>query len=166
MKVEKLKVGKLQANCYFISQDNDLIVVDPGDDYEKIKAKIGKHNLKAVFLTHGHFDHNGALKELLNDYKVPVNPLTVESFDYQIISTPGHTEDSVSFYFPNEKIMFTGDFLFRGTIGRTDFSSGSNQQMKESLEMIRAFPDETTIYPGHGEETILGKEKPRFDGYF
>lgn len=166
MEINKLQVGKLQANCYFISKGNGLIVVDPGDDYEKIKAKIGKHNLKAVFLTHGHFDHNGALKELLDNNGVPLNPPTVECFNYKIISTPGHTEDSVSFYFPDEKVMFTGGFLFHGTIGRTDFPGGSKQQMQKSLELIKRYPDNIAIYPGHGEETVLGNEKSRFDEHF
>lgn len=165
MKINKLQVGKLQANCYFISKNNDLIIVDPGNDYEKIKVKIGAYNLKAVFLTHGHFDHNGALEELINDYKVPVNPATTEGFDYQIISNTGHTKDSVSFYFSTEKVMFTGDFLFCRAIGRTDLPGGNNQEMIKSLENIRKYPGDIKIYPGHGEETILAEEKARFDNY-
>ncbi|MCL2311509.1 MAG: MBL fold metallo-hydrolase [Firmicutes bacterium] len=165
MKIDKIEVGYLQTNCYFITKNNDLIVVDPGDDYEKIKDKIGNFNLKAVFLTHNHFDHNGALEQLLNDYEAPVNPTKIESFNYEIISTPGHKEDSSTFYFPNEKTMFTGDFLFYQTIGRTDLPGGNNKDMQESLEKIKKYDDDITLYPGHGPETILGNEKLRFGKY-
>ncbi len=165
MKIDSLQVGYLKTNCYFIINDNDLIVVDPGDEYKRIKSKIGEHNVKAVFLTHSHFDHNGALEELINDYAVPVNPNEVPGFNYQTIPTPGHAKDSGSFYFPDEGIMFTGDFLFRQAIGRTDFPGGNNQDMKKSLAIIEKYPDNIIIYPGHGQKTVLGDEKSRFDRY-
>lgn len=165
MKIEILQVGNLKTNCYFITEGSDLIIVDPGDEYEKIKAKIGNCEIKAVFLTHSHFDHNGALEKLLNDYGVPVNPKTVPGFNYQTISTPGHSEDSVTFYFPNEEVMFIGDFLFYQGIGRTDFPGGNNQDMIKSLEIIKKYPDNSIICPGHGPETVLGDEKLRFEGY-
>jgi len=165
MKTEVLQVGGLRTNCYFLIAGNDLIVVDPGDEYERIKTNIGQYNLKAIFLTHSHFDHNGALEKLLNSYQVPVNPKAVHNFDYQIIPTPGHTEDSITFYFPDDKVMFTGDFLFYQNIGRTDLLGGSNQDMRKSLEMIKKYPNDIKLYPGHGRETILGNEKLRFDRY-
>ena len=165
MKIEVLQVGNLKANCYFIIEGNDLIVVDPGDEYEKIKTKIGEYNLKAIFLTHAHFDHNGALEKLLNNHEVSVNPKIVHGFNYQILYTPGHTEDSITFYFPDERVMFTGDFIFHQAIGRTDFPGGSNEKMMKSLEMIKKYQDDVTVYPGHGSETILGEEKLRFNAY-
>lgn len=146
MKVDRLQVGYLKTNYHFIINDNDLIVADPGGEYEQIRAKIGSYKIKAVFLTHSHFDHNDALEKLLEDYKVPVNPEMVEGFNYQIISNIGHTEDSVTFYFPNEEVMFTGHFLFYQAIGRTDLPGGSNQNIQKSLVMIKKYPDNITIY--------------------
>ena len=166
MRVDRLEVGFLGTNCYFIIKDNNLIIIDPGDDYPLIKEKIDNLNLKAIFITHNHFDHITALKELLNDYDVPINPEKVDGFNYEIISTPGHTPDSISFYFKEDNMMFTGDFLFEGTIGRTDLDGGCMQTMKNSLIMIRSYPDETIIYPGHGAKTMLVKEKNYFDSYF
>lgn len=166
IKLEKLEVGPLQTNCYFIIKEEDLIIVDPGDDFEVINQKIGNLKLKAIFITHDHFDHVGALEELLSVYNVPVNPSNISNFNYEIISTPGHTKDSITFYFKEEGIMFTGDFLFLGTIGRTDLPTASNEEMKQSLKEIKQYPDETIIYPGHGEETTLGDEKKLFNSYF
>jgi len=165
MRVEIVEVGFLQTNCYFIINANDLIIVDPGADYQKIKGKIGNYNLQAIFITHDHFDHTDALAELLNDYNVPVNPKSVTGFEYEIISNPGHTKDSISFYFRKEKMIFVGDFIFYESIGRTDLEGGNHREMLESLQMIAAYPDETIIYPGHGLETTLGEEKSRFKHY-
>ena len=165
MRIETLEVGALETNCYFIISNNDLIVVDPGADYELIKMKIGNYNLKAVFITHNHYDHKDALDDLLKDYDVPVNPEEVKGYNYKIISNPGHTRDSISFYFPKEGKMITGDFLFHESIGRTDLYGGNHSEMLESLEMISSYPDKTIIYPGHGPETILGHEKERFKYY-
>jgi len=166
VKIDKLEVGFLATNCYFLIKNQDLIIIDPGADYQKIKEKISNYHLKAIFLTHGHPDHNGVLKKLLNDYDVPVTPDQVKGFNYKIIKTPGHTEDSICFYFSEEKIMFTGDFIFEDAIGRTDLPGGNDQEMKESLEIIKTYPDDTIIYPGHGQKTTLGLEKERFNFYY
>ena len=78
---------------------------------------------------------------------------------------PGHTPDSVSFYFDKEHTMFSGDFIFEGNIGRCDLEGGSMEEMMKSIQKIKGFPDETTIYAGHGEFTKLGHEK-RWNYYF
>ena len=165
MKVEILKVGYLRTNCYFLIKDRDVIIIDPGEEASKIKEKISDYNLKAILVTHDHFDHVDALGEILSEYNVPVNPKKVEGFNYQVIETPGHTEDSVTFYFPEESMMFTGDFIFYDTIGRTDLEGGNHETMLKSLEMIKSFPDDIAIYPGHGQSTNLGDEKLNFDRY-
>lgn len=78
--------------------------------------------------------------------------------ELQILETPGHSRGSVTFYCPEEHIAFTGDTLFRHSIGRTDFVGGSMLQIIQSLRMMAQLPDETTVYPGHGEETTIGEE--------
>jgi len=74
------------------------------------------------------------------------------------LPTPGHTPGSICFYFPEDKIIFTGDTLFAGAIGRTDLSYSSKGDMKTSLKLLASLPEEVTVYPGHGEETIIANE--------
>ena len=73
----------------------------------------------------------------------------IAGMQFQVIATPGHTNDSKTFYFPEEKVMFTGDFLFYNSIGRMDLPTGSQEDMQKSLEKISNYPLTTKIYPGH-----------------
>ena len=84
----------------------------------------------------------------------------------EIIKNPGHSKDSVSYYFKEEKVLFCGDFIFQNSIGRTDLESGSDNDMIESLKKIGEYPDDLIIYPGHGEKTNLGYEKNNFKYYY
>ncbi|NQT91872.1 MAG: MBL fold metallo-hydrolase [Lentisphaerae bacterium] len=81
------------------------------------------------------------------------------SFTYRIISTPGHTPGSVCFYFESDEVLFTGDVLFAGSMGRTDLAGGDDAAMSRSLAKLAAFPDATIVYPGHGPQTAIGREK-------
>ena len=76
----------------------------------------------------------------------------------QVIETPGHSQGSVVFYCEDEKTAFTGDTLFRGSIGRTDFVGGSMLQIIQSLRMLAQLPDDTVVMPGHGSQTTIGYE--------
>lgn len=78
---------------------------------------------------------------------------------YSILHTPGHTPGSVCLYFPSAGCLFTGDTLFDGSIGRTDFPGGDSQTMMSSLERLASLPDNTMIYPGHGPSSDIGTQK-------
>ena len=79
---------------------------------------------------------------------------------FQIIKTPGHTPDSVCFYNAEEHIMFTGDTLFAGTIGRTDLPGGDyDSEIRSIMEKLIFLPGETVIYPGHGPESTIARER-------
>jgi len=164
MIVERLVLGPLSTNCYLIIKGDNCLIVDPADNFETIKKEIGNLNLMGILITHYHFDHIGALEQLQKYYKVPIydyqtKEITVENFDFEIIHTPGHTNASVTFYFEKDNIMFVGDFIFKETIGRTDLETGNMSVMQESLNMIKQYNDNITLYPGHGESTTLGYEK-------
>ncbi len=160
MEIKSVKVGPLETNCYIVSIKDECIIIDPGDEFEKIINNIDK-KVVGCLITHSHFDHVGALKKILDYYKITLGKINSDKFIYETINTPGHTSDSVTYYFKDEKVMFTGDFIFYRSIGRTDLG-GNDNDMINSLEKIKKFPDDTKIFPGHGTTTILGEEKKYF----
>lgn len=173
MDVKVIKTGCLEENCYILTKENNALVIDPGDEYDKIKKELTNYNLVGVIITHNHFDHVGALRQLLNDYKVDCysynnlkeQKYNIQPFDFEVIYTPGHSKDSISFYFEQENILFSGDFLFKETIGRMDLEGGSVTEMKQSLLKLDRFNNDTLIFPGHGDKTILKNEKVNFFKY-
>ena len=165
MKIETLQVGDLDTNCYILDINNKVVIIDPGDDFDRIKKQIGNREVVGVLITHFHFDHIGAIEEVIGYYNVETNKVNSKAFKYDVIEAPGHTEDSRVFYFKHDNIMFVGDFIFKNSIGRTDLG-GSDKLMKESLEMISKYPDNTILYPGHGPSTTLKEEKNNFKYYY
>jgi len=165
MQIEVLELGMLQTNCYILKKNNKCIVIDPGDEFNKIDEHL--INPVAVLITHHHFDHTGALDELIYKYNLPIynhknlseKTHEFDEFKFDVIHTPGHSEDSITYYFKDEEIMFTGDFLFKRTIGRTDLETSDVLAMTNSIEKIKNFPDDIKIYPGHGDNSNLGYEK-------
>ena len=160
MKIDKVSVGYLKTNCYIISIDNHCLVIDPGDEYEKIKEVIGNKKVIGTIITHHHFDHVGCIKYFNNIYdfnnlKEGIN--NIDKFTFEVIYTKGHTNDSICIYFKEDKVMFVGDFLFKDGIGRTDLG-GNDSDMHNSLIKISKYDKDITILPGHGEESKLGIE--------
>lgn len=166
METEKIVTGLLDENCYVLKKNGCCLVVDPGDDYLKIKEVVGDNKVLAVLLTHSHFDHIGALRNFLTKRSVKIfkkssveeKKYTIGDFTFRAIYTPGHSKDSISFYFEEEKEMFVGDFVFKESIGRCDLPGGSEEDMKESLSKLKTYPSDITLYPGHGEVTTLDYE--------
>ena len=139
--VEKF-LEKYNAPVY-LSSNRPNYILDANFNYTikkyGIKTKFNIDKIKLIYLSEG--AHR------------------VGDFDFTIIDTPGHTSCSVVYYFIDDKVMFTGDFLFKGTIGITNTQLSNKDDMKKSLKKIKLYPDETTIYPGHGESTTLKHEK-------
>lgn len=165
MKVENLIVGPLATNCYLLIIGNDLLIIDPGADKDKIIKAIGNKNCLGILLTHRHFDHIGALNDIKDFYNISVydkgnlkeKAYQIGPFNFKVIFTPGHTDDSISFYFNEECLLFSGDFIFKGSIGRTDLG-GSMTVMKDSINKIKKYNHDVIIKPGHGDDTCLGDE--------
>lgn len=164
MNIEKLEVGYLKTNCYIISKGNDCLIIDPGAEKDKIISKVGNLNVIGIIITHYHHDHIGALKEIKNkyyadiyDYNLDEKEYKISDFTFKIIHTKGHHNTCITIYFEKEKIMFTGDFIFKGSIGRTDLG-GNDIEMMNSLDKIKKYPKDITIYPGHGLNSTLNYE--------
>ena len=189
-----LPLGDYQTNCYlaWASGSDTCVVIDPGYEPEKIlqKADLVNKKIEAILLTHGHFDHVGAVEELIartgcglyihrKDYEAKppmLFPLTEKTFEtlyfledkkilnlagleITVLHTPGHTPGSVCFAF--EDCLISGDTLFAGSIGRTDFPGGDYGTMCASLARLRALNTDYDVFPGHGEATKLSTEKCR-----
>lgn len=100
--------------------------------------------------------------ELEADSRVNDNDLLhIGNIEFRVIYTPGHTIGSTSLYCEEEKLLFSGDTLFRGTWGRTDLPTSDFQSIIDSVtNKLMILPDETIVYPGHGKSTKIGEEKP------
>ena len=184
LKIHNLILGLYQVNCYIVHQENSdrCVVIDPGYEPERIAAYLQKNGLtpEAILLTHGHFDHVGGVKPLAKDCKVYLHPLErtmpeamtagplpatdfypdrfcVAGMEFSVLHTPGHTPGSVCLL--AEDALFSGDTLFAGSCGRTDLPGGDWDTIEVSLQMLKSLPGDYRVFPGHGEDTTLSRER-------
>ena len=166
MKIDRLVLPPLDNNCYIISNYDEAIIVDPSSSEDIIEKNLKENNLilKAIFITHYHFDHIGALDYFVNKYNVPIydyktiGKFKIINLNVEVIPTKGHSKECVSFYFKDTNDMFVGDFVFEGSIGRMDLEGGDEEEMAYSLRMLKNYPKETKLYPGHDNITTLERE--------
>lgn len=164
MEINSVVVGPLDTNCYILNNNGKVIIIDPGDEKDKIISEVNGE-VVGIIITHHHLDHVGAMEEIKNYYKVNVYDYSnlkennkIDNFEFKMVRTPGHTDDSITIYFEKEKIMFVGDFIFYGSIGRTDLG-GNISDMKKSIESILLYDDDIKLYPGHFIPTKIGIER-------
>lgn len=186
MNITTLPVGMLQTNCYILENEGRCLVIDPGAGAKRILTFLQDRGLtlEAILLTHGHFDHVTSVKPLAADTDCRVflcerdlelpgsmtagklyytdayadgDQLTLAGLTFTVLHTPGHTPGSVCLRF--EDVLFSGDTLFDGSIGRTDFPGSSWEDMKASLSKLKTLEDHLTVYPGHGPATTMAREK-------
>jgi glyoxylase-like metal-dependent hydrolase (beta-lactamase superfamily II) len=199
LQIENIIVGPLSSNCYIVwdQETSQGIVIDPGDDPDKILERIKKNKIKIekILVTHSHFDHIGAISALKKELNVdflaheedlffieeekdaakrlgvdidqPPKPdrfikdgeiISVGRFNLKVLHTPGHSPGGVCYLY--DKILFSGDTLFQGSIGRTDLRKGSlNDLIKSIKNRLYHLPDDTVVYTGHGPLTTIGYEK-------
>lgn len=166
MIVERVETGFLKENCYVLNINNKCLIIDPGDDFDKINEKICNFEVLGILITHSHFDHIGALNDILSEYNTIVykkdnleeKEYVIGPFSFEVIYNPGHSKDSISFYFKNDNIIFDGDFIFKDTIGRCDLKGGNTLEMKNSLLKFKNRFSDVIIMPGHGKKTNIKDE--------
>ena len=96
----------------------------------------------------------------VDEYLQDEKELDLAGFHLRLLATPGHTLGGCCFYFPYEKVLFAGDTLFAGSVGRTDFPGGSMSTLVRSIrDKLMVLPPETVVYPGHGEATTIDDER-------
>ena len=187
MIIKCFAVGWLSTNCYVVGceETREAAVIDPGMERERETEQIldfieqNGFQVKYIINTHGHPDHisgNAAMKEATGapilihknhparvqaDRKLHDGDiLQVGTLKLMVLHTPGHTPDGISLL--GDNVVFTGDALFAGSIGRTDFSGGSFQELINSIKTkLLPLPDSFKVYSGHGPPTTIGDEKRR-----
>lgn len=190
MLIKTLPVGHLETNCYVVTDENSLecAVIDPGAESNTILGYLEDNHLKCrvVMLTHAHFDHIGALDEVLKEtgaefyvnrneeqpggglmpgFKAPEGAhyyaegdvVKVGALEFHVLDTPGHTPGGVTLICGDA--LFTGDTLFRLSCGRTDFPGGDMNQELKSLKKIADLPGDYDVYPGHDMASRLSVER-------
>ena len=166
MEIKIVKVGYLKTNCYVLIKNNKCLIIDPGDEANKIDELIGNNKVVGIIITHYHSDHIGALNDLKEKYNASVYDKSnlieginiVDEFTFEALYTPGHRIDAITVIFKNYHIMFTGDFLFKESIGRTDLETGNDIEMQESIDKIKTYSGSYKVFPGHGDSTTLQYE--------
>lgn len=189
IKVLNVVTGDYMENCYIVynSDTKGGVIIDPGDDADLILNTINDNGIKveAILLTHGHFDHIGAVNSIKTKLGVKVymnsddselltyqrkydftpdediknvDELAFDGFSFKVLHIPGHTKGSVGLLCNG--MFFSGDTLFKESIGRCDLPGGSMFKMTHSLKsVILNLDDNIIVYPGHGEKTYMGFEK-------
>ena len=178
------------TNCYILADEKTkaAAIIDPGDTVPEIKELVKKDNLdvRAIFLTHGHYDHVGGVAALRKKYKdIPVylhpedagkdtelmptralDPVTlwrdgdvvmVGELQVEVLHTPGHSAGSVTLRC--QDVLFTGDTLFTQSVGRTDFPCGSQEALMASLKRLGELEGDYQVLPGHDTFTSLDQER-------
>ena len=191
MLIKTLPVGQLETNCYVVTNEQTLqcVVIDPGDESNTILDYLEDHRLhcEAILLTHGHYDHVGAVEavqeetgatvymnqeddhRIRGDYHFPFSlpqngkyykdgdRLELAGLRFDVLGTPGHTPGGVTLRCENA--LFTGDTLFKGSCGRTDLPGGDMDAELRSLKKICSLPGEYEVYPGHMDSSTLERER-------
>ena len=183
IRINKLQLGPYGTNCYIVVCKNTQhsLVVDAPAESGKIIECLKGTTPEYIFLTHDHMDHVGALSALRNVLNVPLAAHALDSssispepdmllndgdkimlgkLEFQVLHTPGHTPGSLCFL--TGEFLFSGDTLFPGGPGKTWSPDALHQIISSLTGKIFVLPDNTNVYPGHGEITVLKKEKEGF----
>ena len=202
LQVKIVPVTAFAQNCSIVwdSESKEAVLIDAGGEPERLQKEVQELGLivKALWLTHGHLDHAGAVGALTKFWNVPViGPHKEDAFwmdmiqevsarygfpipepvvgnqwleggevlelgneKFEVRFAPGHTPGHVIFYNENNGVLWTGDVLFKESIGRTDFPRGNHQQLIDSIHReCFSLPDETQFISGHGPISTIGHEK-------
>ena len=180
VQIQRLTLGPYGTNTYILlcRQTKESVVVDAPGEIEKIAVALSGTKPKYILITHAHMDHVGALAELVARLKVPVamNSLDVGRLSVKpelllkdgdmvsfgavglkVLHTPGHTPGSICFL--TGRFLISGDTIFPGGPGHTNLPDNLRQIITSIKDKIFTLADETMVFPGHGTDTVLKKEK-------
>ncbi|MCF7806260.1 MAG: MBL fold metallo-hydrolase [Simkaniaceae bacterium] len=198
LSIYKVTGGPFETNTYIVSDhEKNTAIIDPTFDCSKtVCGIILNHalNVKALYITHSHFDHIAEAAFFKRKYHIPVwvhrldapnliqpgsdrlpfaqdfegvqpddyfvdmSEQKLGSLEFIVLHTPGHSPGSVSLYFQNEGVLFSGDTLFKHGMGNLNLPTSEPAKMHESLIKLAQLPLEVRVYPGHGDPTTIGEE--------
>lgn len=180
----------MSNNCYLLecTETGELVLVDAASEAPRLLELIGDRSLTTVVTTHQHWDHHRALAEVVAATGATVvageadadaiteqtgvevtrrvgdgDRIAVGTCDLEVIHVAGHTPGSICLYWPQDGgHLITGDSLFPGGVGNTRGDAGAFQRLLGDVEtkLFGALPDSTWFYPGHGNDSTLGAERP------
>lgn len=185
--LERITVGEYRENCYLLSDDStgQALLIDPGDQAEAIAKWLNGKAVQKIVITHAHHDHIGAVNLIRAALNVPVlmhpadrdlaltqnvvpdgdladgDTIQLGAYEIKVFHTPGHTPGSVCILFDHRAIV--GDAIFPGGPGHTKTPQDLRQSLASLKETVFGWPDETELFPGHGDSTTVGKERPAFN---
>jgi hydroxyacylglutathione hydrolase len=170
--------GAIVSNAYLLvcQKTGDSVLVDTPGDADILLEQMKGTNPRYVLITHNHFDHLMAFEEVRSRLRVPVaahpldklpsppdillndgDTISFGNIELNVLHTPGHTPGSICFY--TDKYLISGDTLFPGGPGKTRSPEALKQIIESITTKILGLPDETQVFSGHGDPTILKKEK-------
>lgn len=186
IEVHKVVVGPVDNNVFVIrcTETGQAVLLDAANEHERLLELCRTLGVRTVLETHGHWDHIQAIPAVRDaGYEVGVtaeDAAMLPSYDYLLeddtvievgrlrlrtLHTPGHTPGSMSFHVEGTPLLFTGDTLFPGGPGATQYEGGDFDTIIRSIEdrMFRVFGADTVVLPGHGDDTTIGAESPHLD---
>ena len=186
VEVHKVVVGPVDNNVFVIrcTSTGDAVLIDAANEHERLLELCRRLGVRTVLETHGHWDHIQAIPAVRDaGYEVGVtaeDAAMLPSYDYLLeddtvveigrlrlrtLHTPGHTPGSISFHVEGTPLLFTGDTLFPGGPGATQYEGGDFGTIIRSIEdrIFSKFDGSTIVLPGHGLDTTLGTESPHLD---
>jgi len=183
VQIENLQLGPFGTNAYILTcqQTGDSVLVDAPAEANAILENLKGTNPRYILMTHNHMDHTGALPELKDKLKIPLashaadaqslpvqperllndgDTVSFGNIVLEVRHTPGHTAGSLCF--KTGKYLLSGDTLFPGGPGQTRSPADLQQLIKSITSKLFTMDDDTQVYPGHGNPTLLKKAKDEF----